>query len=110
MQETNNLLLKNNIELKFNSLSICEDVKINTDENRFVQIFNNLISNASKFTKNGSIEVGFSIKEELNGKIIEFYVKDTGCGIPKNKHELIFNRFWQAQIILSITNQKADTK
>lgn len=64
-------------------------VYILTDENRLRQILSNLISNALKFTHEGFIEFGYSIR----GDRIEFHVKDTGEGIPKEKLNLIFRRF-----------------
>ena len=62
-----------------------------TDANRLVQVFSNLISNALKHTPMGSITYGFRIINEM--KDIEFFVKDTGSGIPKDKHTAIFERF-----------------
>lgn len=95
-KETNNLLSTKNIDLKLNLPSTTKDIFIKTDENRFIQIFNNLISNASKFTEKGFIEVGYNLKQHPENSFLEFYVKDTGCGIPKNKFEMIFDRFSQA--------------
>jgi signal transduction histidine kinase/CheY-like chemotaxis protein len=69
------------------------DCKANiiTDDQRLTQVLNNLVNNAIKFTEKGDIEVGYALKE----KFIEFYVKDTGRGIPAEYHELIFERFRQ---------------
>jgi len=66
---------------------------IQTDFIRLKQILNNLINNSVKFTDDGTIEFGCYFID--NEKYIEFYVKDTGCGIPKDKLECIFNRFEQ---------------
>jgi len=66
---------------------------IETDEVRFTQICNNLLNNAYKFTENGSIEIGYTT--ENTAQNLNFYVKDTGFGIPKNKFNLIFDRFSQ---------------
>ncbi len=67
------------------------------DSIRLNQILSNLLSNALKFTQKGSI---FVIIKELEHKadrtVIEFQVKDTGLGIPKDKHEVIFDSFTQA--------------
>jgi len=60
-----------------------------TDENRVMQILSNLLGNSVKFTNVGFIEFGY---KKADG-FIEFYVKDTGEGIPKEKIDLIFRRF-----------------
>ena len=62
---------------------------IKTEKNRLMQVLNNLLNNASKFTSQGSITFGY----ELCGKELYFYVKDTGCGIPADKVNSIFGRF-----------------
>ncbi|PCH76299.1 MAG: hypothetical protein COB98_06700 [Flavobacteriaceae bacterium] len=67
-----------------------------TDKGRFIQIMNNLISNAKKFTKTGSIEIGYTIDALPNTGYLKFYVKDTGLGIPKDKQHLLFKPFSQA--------------
>lgn len=92
-KETNELLINKNIELRLNLPISFENIIIKTDENRFTQIINNLINNASKFTGKGFIEVGFRLKENSS---VEFYVKDTGYGIPEDKFNMIFDRFSQA--------------
>jgi PAS domain S-box-containing protein len=63
-----------------------------TDPQRLRQIIINLISNALKFTEEGSVEFGCSLKSDGN---ILFFVKDTGIGIPHSKIDLIFDRFRQ---------------
>ncbi len=63
-----------------------------TDDYRLRQIFNNVISNAIKFTHEGHISFGYAIK---NNRYIEFYVSDSGTGIPADKMEIIFDRFGQ---------------
>ncbi len=65
---------------------------IKTDREKLYAIFTNLVKNAIKFSKEGTIEIGYLKKN----KILEFYVKDTGIGIPKEKQEAIFERFIQA--------------
>ncbi len=68
------------------------DFTIVTDDFRLSQIFNNLIGNALKFTSEGHITFGYSIK---NKRYIEFFVSDSGIGIPTDKRDLIFDRFGQ---------------
>jgi signal transduction histidine kinase len=72
------------------------DIIINTDSLRLKQILSNLIDNAFKYTKDGIIEFGFVESE----KELEFYIKDTGIGIPKDKQEKIFERFSQLEYSL----------
>ena len=71
-----------------------DDFQIETDPFRFKQVINNLITNAMKFTDKGFIEFGyrFNTPEELL-----FYVKDTGQGMPKEKLDVIFERFGQIE-------------
>ena len=64
-------------------------VTMNTDANRLIQVFSNLISNALKHTTTGSITFGFRVINEM--KEIEFFVKDTGTGIPPEFIDKIFN-------------------
>lgn len=63
---------------------------LSTDANRLMQVLINLVNNAIKFTSKGSIEVGYF---SSNDELIEFYVKDTGIGIPADKSSVIFDRF-----------------
>ncbi|MDG7050799.1 MAG: hypothetical protein JRZ94_06320 [Nitrososphaerota archaeon] len=66
---------------------------IKTDKTRLRQVFDNLISNAIKFTpeKDGKIEAGV---EKENNKI-KFHVKDNGMGIPPDKQSDLFKKFYQ---------------
>ena len=66
-------------------------VEVLTDIVRLRQIFDNLIGNAFKFTKSGSIFIGY----RCTSNNIEFFIKDTGIGIPKKYHNVIFDRFRQ---------------
>ncbi|MFC2104965.1 PAS domain-containing protein, partial [Bacteroidota bacterium] len=68
-----------------------------TDISRLKQIFNNLLSNAFKFTSAGSIEFGYSIINSNGLSYYQFFVSDTGVGINKDMQEYIFRRFGQAQ-------------
>jgi PAS domain S-box-containing protein len=69
------------------------DDHIKTDGIRLKQILSNLLSNAIKFTEKGEIEFGYIVQEDER---FLFYVKDTGIGIPKDKHKMIFNHFRRA--------------
>lgn len=85
---------KQKIELRLVKPVVEPGFAISTDPSRIRQILSNLIGNALKFTEDGYIEIGFSNPED--NKII-FYVKDTGIGIPKDKQEIIFERFGQVE-------------
>lgn len=70
---------------------------ITIDGHRLSQIINNLVSNALKFTASGSVEFGYTVE----GKNLKFFVSDTGIGIPEQYHQVIFERFRQADEQLS---------
>jgi PAS domain S-box-containing protein len=74
-----------------------EDANVITDETKLFQVFNNLVGNAIKFTEKGKIEFGYSVF----GENLHFYVSDTGIGIPADKHEIIFEKFRQADLSTS---------
>jgi len=79
-----------------------------TDREKLYSILTNLIKNAIKFTDEGSIEFGCYLNEKLNAvPFLEFFVKDTGIGIPKNRIEAIFERFIQADITNKMARQGA---
>ncbi len=81
-----NLILINNLpDNKFNIITDCQ--KLN-------DVLSCLINNAIKFSFQGSIECGISHKNDT----LEFFVKDTGVGIPENKHHTVFERFMQADV------------
>ena len=73
--------------------------KIYTDRLRLEQILKNLLSNAIKFTDEGEVELTF----RHNGHDVDFQVRDTGPGIPKDKLGIIFEAFHQAD---GTTNRK----
>jgi PAS domain S-box-containing protein len=64
-----------------------------TDETKLLQILNNLIGNALKFTQHGSVSFGCFV----NGRNLEFSVEDTGIGIAPKMHQEIFKRFRQVE-------------
>ena len=86
---------------------------IDTDEGKAYPILSILINNAIKFTREGSIEFGFTIIKKPEGEVgwfdgapepvsgttgLEFYVKDSGIGIAQDKLQIVFNHFRQADV------------
>ena len=70
-----------------------------TDGEKVYAILTNLVKNAIKYTDSGTIEFGYNLINEMNGpQRLEFFVKDTGIGIPANRQHAIFDRFVQADI------------
>lgn len=67
---------------------------INSDQHRIEQVLINLVSNAIKFTQTGTIEIGYSVSDKNK---LEFFVKDTGIGIPSDKLDFVFERFTQIE-------------
>ncbi len=66
---------------------------IYTDPKKLRQTLFNLVENALKYTNEGSIEIGYELKD---GESVEFYVRDTGIGFPQEKLDVLFQRFRQA--------------
>ncbi len=83
---------KKHIELRLKKGIDRDAFLIETDPYRFKQIVMNLLTNALKFVDTGFIEFGYTKPE---GGLIQFYVKDTGIGIERDKTHLLFKRFGQ---------------
>ncbi|MDD3812868.1 MAG: ATP-binding protein [Bacteroidales bacterium] len=92
-QEARNKGIKLSIK---NSLPSSE-VFILTDSDKLYAILMNLVKNAIKFTKEGSIEFGYNLRTDITPYELEFFVKDTGTGIAKESQKIIFDRFKQAE-------------
>ena len=91
--------------LHFNIPANTGNLILKTDKEKVNAILFNLIKNAIKYTSAGSVEIGFSVKvrsieeEHPAQQHLEFFVKDTGIGIPLSRQEAIFNRFIQADVL-----------
>jgi PAS domain S-box-containing protein len=90
------LKTKSDIKLAIRIDDSLKHTKIISDRYRIQQILDNLLSNSIKYTEKGEIETGFTIINENGTEMIEAWVKDTGIGIPDELHEIIFERFRQA--------------
>jgi signal transduction histidine kinase len=85
---------KKGLTIKLSEQLNDETLVVETDRNILDIILVNLLDNALKFTNNGYIELGYSLKENS----IAFFIKDTGVGIPSDRINAIFERFIQADL------------
>lgn len=72
-------------------LADCEDLVLETDKNRLTQVLTNLLTNATKHTQRGFIRFGYHKMDSS----VEFFVQDSGEGIPEDQLERVFSRFVQ---------------
>lgn len=70
-----------------------EDVQVNVDPMRLTQVLTNFLNNANKFTKGGSIRLGYCCPSGMSE--VHLYVEDTGIGIPHSEQKMIFERFYK---------------
>ncbi len=104
------------IKLSYRSILPPEEAIIRTDREKLYAILTNLVKNAIKYTNEGDIEFGFVSKGSANLSQdkwlsepveLQFYVKDTGIGVPKDRQAAIFDRFIQADITDLMARQGA---
>jgi len=82
------------LSLTFRSSLPVKDSFIYTDREKVYAILTNLVKNAIKYTEQGAIEFGYTVGTTS----LQFYVNDTGIGIPDDRQSAIFERFIQADI------------
>ena len=70
-----------------------EDVQVNVDPMRLTQVLTNFLNNANKFTKGGSIRLGYCCPSGMSE--VHLYVEDTGIGIPHSEQKMILERFYK---------------
>ena len=75
-----------------------KELIISTDKEKIYAILINLVKNAIKYSFEGTIEFGYNLVVINDRTTLQFFVKDTGIGIPKERQEAIFERFIQADI------------
>jgi PAS domain S-box-containing protein len=88
---------KKGVILRFETSLPDNEDRIKSDETKLGSILSNLIGNALKFTKKGCVNFGYYVKDTH----LEFYVEDTGIGIPSEMHDEIFKRFRQVETTAS---------
>ncbi len=97
---TTNHLRREGVEYKFEPAKLA--VNIRTDAHRLSQVLLNLLTNANKFTDQGAVTLRYEFAStidgkpslsESSGKYLLFSVTDTGTGIPRDQHNLLFERF-----------------
>ncbi len=82
-----------NVKFRLQTSLADDEVNIITDSTKLTQILTNLISNALKFTQEGFVNFGYTLKDNF----LEFYVEDSGIGISSDMHTEIFKRFRQVE-------------
>ncbi|MEI6575358.1 MAG: PAS domain S-box protein [Bacteroidota bacterium] len=88
--------LKKNLEIYLDIPEKYKELSIYSDLEKVKQIMTILMSNAAKYTLQGSITLGFSLVDHD----IEFFVKDTGIGIPEHEQEKIFDTFYRGELAI----------
>jgi len=86
--DSKGLYLKQNLQVS------PEGLVVNTDREKLYAILTNLVKNAIKYTESGGIEIGVA----RQNRRVDFYIKDTGIGIPNDRKDAVFERFVQADI------------
>jgi signal transduction histidine kinase/ligand-binding sensor domain-containing protein/CheY-like chemotaxis protein len=91
----NQIQLKNIRKLDLENINKTQDKQLVlfNDQARFLQVFNNLLNNALKFTESGYIKFGYSVFED----VVRFFVADTGIGMETDQIGKIFNQFYKIE-------------
>ncbi|MCL4483334.1 MAG: PAS domain-containing sensor histidine kinase [Bacteroidetes bacterium] len=89
--------LKKELDISINIPSQYEDLIILADAGKIRQVLTNFVANALKYTLKGSVKLGF----DLQNGFIEFYVVDTGIGIPPKEQQRIFESFYRGEEAIS---------
>jgi CheY-like chemotaxis protein len=102
------------MQFSFKNSLPSKEALLKIDREKVYAILTNLVKNAIKYTENGSIEVGYTLRqaqatvgEPVEPAELEFYVKDTGIGISEDRQDAIFVRFIQADIEDKMARQGA---
>ncbi len=90
--------VKKNLDLQLLVPDEMEDVSILSDAYKIKQVLTNFVSNAIKYTRSGFVKIGF----ERKSNTIQFFVEDSGLGIPENEQENIFDVFYRGEKPISL--------
>ncbi len=88
---------RKNLEFSYSAPLSDQECLVKTDGGKLHQVLTNLIKNSLKFTEKGKVEFGYLI----NWPYFEFFVRDTGIGIPEEQKQIIFERFRQGTMTLT---------
>jgi hypothetical protein len=86
------------LKLSFKNAVAGDASIVKTDRTKVHEVLVNLTKNAIKFSDFGVIEIGYNLVGKGHETVIQFYVKDQGIGVPKERQTAIFERFIQADI------------
>ncbi len=86
------------LQFSFKNALTSKEAVIKTDREKIYAILINLVKNAIKYTYEGAIDFGYKLKAENGFPVLEFFIKDTGVGVPIDRQEAIFERFVQADV------------
>ncbi|BBE19726.1 diguanylate cyclase/phosphodiesterase with PAS/PAC sensor(s) [Aquipluma nitroreducens] len=95
------------LQLLLKKVSLPPESIVETDREKLYAILTNLVKNSIKYTSKGFIEFGCDIAENGHGLFLQYFVKDTGIGIPQNRHDAIFERFIQVDVVDKMARQGA---
>lgn len=88
---------KSNLKMNFLVEDYFMNLEFKTDFKRLKQVIENLLKNAIKYTETGTVDLGIELITWNKKEAIQIYVKDTGIGIPADKHDVIFEQFRQVE-------------
>ena len=89
--------LKNELDITISIPGQYEDLVMHSDAGKIRQVLTNFVANAMKYTIEGSVRLGF----DLQNGFVEFYVTDTGIGIPEKEQQKIFESFYRSEQAIS---------
>ncbi len=95
------------LSFSLKKVSLPPESIVETDREKLYAILTNLVKNSIKYTSKGFIEFGCDVVETNHELFLQYFVRDTGIGIPKNRHEAIFERFIQVDVFDKMARQGA---